>query len=158
MAIVEIWFPVTEFPDYEFSDRNRVRNKITLHIISQQCNPNGYFRVTLYRERKRYHRSLHRIIALSRVPNPCGKPHVNHIDGVKTNNDPDNLEWVTHQENIDHAHRTGLANKDGLEILWERRRSQTHCLRGGHVLDGLDKKGRRFCKTCKREWARNNTG
>lgn len=51
---------------------------------------------------------VHRAIAQLFVPNPEGKPHVNHIDGDKTNNDPANLEWVTHAENMAHGFRTGL--------------------------------------------------
>jgi hypothetical protein len=51
---------------------------------------------------------IHRILAMLFVPNPAGKPHVNHIDGDKTNFDPANLEWVTHKENIRHAIATGL--------------------------------------------------
>lgn len=51
---------------------------------------------------------LHRLIAMAFVPNPDGKPHVNHIDGDKANFDPANLEWVTRAENMQHAHDTGL--------------------------------------------------
>lgn len=53
---------------------------------------------------------VHRAIATLFVPNPDGKPHVNHIDGDKANNDPSNLEWVTHKENMRHAFATGLAH------------------------------------------------
>ncbi len=52
---------------------------------------------------------LHRAIAELFVPNPSAKPCVNHIDGDKQNNSPDNLEWCTHLENMQHAYRTGLA-------------------------------------------------
>lgn len=43
---------------------------------------------------------LHRIIATAFVPNPKKKEAVNHIDGNRHNNKSENLEWVTHRENI----------------------------------------------------------
>lgn len=46
---------------------------------------------------------IHRLVATALVPNPDGKPFVNHIDFDRTNNHPSNLEWVTRQENMTHA-------------------------------------------------------
>ena len=50
----------------------------------------------------------HRVIAEAFVPNPTGKPFINHKNGVKTDNRADNLEWVTRSENARHSFANGL--------------------------------------------------
>lgn len=52
----------------------------------------------------------HRGVALSWLDNPGNKSYVNHLDGDKTNNCIDNLEWVTPAENTRHAIDTGLVS------------------------------------------------
>lgn len=62
---------------------------------------------TLVGGKRRTH-SIHRLLATYFIENPDNKGYVNHIDGVKTNNSLDNLEWVTHKENCQHAYDIGL--------------------------------------------------
>ena len=54
--------------------------------------------------------ALHRLVALAFIDNTYNKPFVNHIDGNKTNNIFENLEWVTCSENNLHNYKIGLTN------------------------------------------------
>lgn len=50
---------------------------------------------------------LHRVLACMFIPNPENKKQVNHIDLDKSNNDLENLEWLTPKENLQHARDNG---------------------------------------------------
>ena len=69
---------------------------------------NGYLTVTLREGQKRCNELVHRLVARAFVPNEDGLPEVNHIDGDKTNNRADNLEWCTRKQNMEHAAANGL--------------------------------------------------
>jgi len=73
--------------------------------VSQQYNTGGYKTVMLYDYETKKSRSkmVHRLVAQAYIPNPENKRTVNHKDGVKDNNHLDNLEWMTHKENLTHA-------------------------------------------------------
>ena len=68
----------------------------------------GYLYVNLYYKKKLHRKLIHRLVAMSCLPNPENKPEVNHKDGNKKNNKATNLEWVTEKENTYHAYKTKL--------------------------------------------------
>jgi len=76
--------------------------------LTLQLSKAGYFRVELWHDGFGRKRLIHRLVAAAFVPNPEGKPQVNHKDGDKLNNRAENLEWVTQSENQIHAYKTGL--------------------------------------------------
>lgn len=70
-------------------------------------NKKGYVRITITDKNlgKQRNCAAHRLVALTFIPNPENKPFVNHINGVKTDNRVENLEWCTSSENELHSYR-----------------------------------------------------
>ena len=106
--IMEIWKEIDGFNGkYWVSNLARVK-KVTgdmekIYAISSKTK--GYTTIRL--DYKIY--SLHRIVAKAFIENDDeSKTEVNHIDGNKKNNVSDNLEWVSHYENLKHAFDNGL--------------------------------------------------
>lgn len=69
----------------------------------------NYLKVTLSKSNKQRTFRVHILVARTFIPNPENKPEVNHMDGDKSNNRVDNLEWNTRSENELHAYKNGLA-------------------------------------------------
>lgn len=77
-------------------------------IIKTQKDAKGYQRFRISVNGKKTTFKLHREVAKAFIPNPNNLPQVNHIDGNKSNNKADNLEWTTSKENCHHAIKNGL--------------------------------------------------
>ncbi len=77
-------------------------------ILRQFIHPMGYCQVILRKNGKDYRFQVHRLVAIAFIPNPEKKLTVNHINGIKTDNRVQNLEWATMTEQIVHAYSIGL--------------------------------------------------
>jgi hypothetical protein len=78
-------------------------------ILKQSISTYGYYKICISIDNNRHDLLAHRLIAEAFIPNPDVKHQINHINGIKTDNSIDNLEWVSCKENIKHAHITGLS-------------------------------------------------
>jgi hypothetical protein len=68
-------------------------------------HPKGYFRLCLFDSKNRKPYLVHRLVADAFIPNPNNLPEVNHINGDKTDNRVENLEWCTTRYNVQHSHK-----------------------------------------------------
>ena len=105
----EIWkeipFEIIKINNYFISDYGRIRNNRG-EILNLSPQINGYVIVNINKNIL----GVHRLVALVFLPNLNNKEFVNHIDGIKSNNKLDNLEWATCLENNLHKIKNGLSN------------------------------------------------
>lgn len=105
--ICEIWADIASFEGiYQISNMGRLKSFKDLsdgRILSLKNGKRDYFSIVLRYGKKIRHTRIHRLVAESFIPNPYGKPQVNHKDGNRQNNKVWNLEWVTEKENARHA-------------------------------------------------------
>lgn len=104
----EIWKDIKGYDGlYQISNFGMVKsvryntNKI-LSVIHNTIT--GYNSVGLCYKNRRETMYIHRAIALAFIENPTNKPHINHKNGVRDDNDINNLEWVTSSENHKHKY------------------------------------------------------
>lgn len=77
-------------------------------IVKPTTLNGGYLKIRLYKDGTTSGRLVHRLVAEMFKPNIENKTDVNHKNGDKTDNRVDNLEWVSHKENMQHAFAMGL--------------------------------------------------
>lgn len=102
----EIWKDIQDYEnEYQISNYGRIKSvkrkgAIMSPILGRTQN---YYSIGLTKNGVKKHFSIDRLVACAFLPNPNNLPEVNHIDEDTTNNKVDNLEWVTHSQNIKHS-------------------------------------------------------
>jgi hypothetical protein len=132
--INETWKAVVGYEGYyEISNTGKVKGinrKITIiqgtktiiqtrapRNLKPRINNRGYVELRLSKNGTTKTKYLHVLLAESFLSNPNNKPEVNHKNGIKTDNSLDNLEMVSHSENMKHAYQIGLIKSKGKPII-----------------------------------------
>jgi len=129
--MIEEWRDIEGYEGYyQVSNLGRVRSVDRFDdrgfhqrscILKSTDNGKGYRTVGLTKKAKGKRVRVHRLVAHAFIPNPDNKPYVNHKDETRDNNNVDNLEWVTHKENINygtHNDRVAKANSIPIKVIY----------------------------------------
>ena len=93
------------YDDYSVSKDGRVYSHKSNRYLSPKIDKYGYKVVSLSKKGKPKHFTIHRLVAITFIPNPNNYPCVNHINENKTDNRVGNLEWCTVKQNDNHGTR-----------------------------------------------------
>lgn len=118
-----IWYNIPDYSSYQITKSGQIRSVNRVECVkwkfggykrSRKGKPlkhfidrYGYPCVALQKHSHK-HFTVHRLVAITFIPNPKNLPQINHKDGVKTNNHISNLEWCTSSHNVQHAFDNGL--------------------------------------------------
>ena len=120
MDVTEVWRPIVGWEEvYDVSSWGRVRRRKAAPgtsaglVLNPVIGNRGYRVTTLYDRARRETRTVHSLVAAAFLgPRPC-MAEVNHVDHDRTNNRVNNLEYVSRQQNHDHAKRAGRLKGGG---------------------------------------------
>lgn len=104
---MEEWKQIDGYQDYEVSSLGRVRSLKfgKERILKPRKNTDGYFCIVTCMNGKESSHRIHRLVASAFLPNPNNHLQVDHINRDITNNQIDNLRWVTPSQNSFNTHR-----------------------------------------------------
>ncbi|CAL5971441.1 HNH_endonuclease [Hexamita inflata] len=109
--LIEEYRDIDDFENYEVSNLGQIRNKKTGRILKPSDIGKGYLQVCLYQNNIRKFYFIHQLVAQSFLENPNNYSDVDHINGSPTNNNVQNLRWVSKSDNQKNKNSDNFGNK-----------------------------------------------
>lgn len=105
---------VPEFGGKYYISTNGIVYNYSRGILKEMAGyiTQGYRYIVLRKDNVQKRYKVARLMAITYLPNPENKPVVNHINGDKSDDRLENLEWNTYSENTKHGYATGLSRND----------------------------------------------
>lgn len=111
----EIWKDIPYWYGHQVSNKGRVRSvdREVNHncggiaikkgkLLKPFLNRRGYYEILTSIDNIKTHFTIHRLVATCFIPNPNNYEYINHKDENKLNNNVENLEWCTHEYNMNY--------------------------------------------------------
>lgn len=141
----EEWKQVEDFPRYLISTKGRAISTVkNITPLKLQTDKIGYKFIRMYPEDARFGyypngrgvipklEKIHRLVLQAFSPTKDESLQVNHKDGDKANNKLENLEWMTHSDNIRHSWSIGLRDNSSKQAAVKRRKPMVAIHKDGH--------------------------
>jgi hypothetical protein len=134
----EYWEDIPGFNgEFQASTHGRIKNAFENAILNQVAQTTKGDKNYLKCSIKGRPYVIHRLVALTFIPNPDNKPYVDHIDFNEQNNRSENLRWVTAKENSQHSKFRMRNKKTGAghyrSLFTEKQLSEIEALRRGYM-------------------------
>ena len=136
----EIWKTIPEFPNYQVSNKGNVKSLNYLRtgkekILKPFKNKDGYLQVYLHKNGKRKFMLVHRLVAITFIPNTNNFPQVNHRNEIKEDNRVENLEFCDARYNVNYGTRNERDSKT--QTNHPKKSKQVKCLETGIIYPSI---------------------
>ena len=165
----EIWKKIENYDNYYISNRGNVLNiyekaikrnskekGIAFKILKPIKDTNGYYCVSLYKNKSFKNYKIHRLVAEAFIPNKRNYNQINHKDENKSNNQVENLEWCNSKYNNNYGSRKNRASKK-MNISVSRFDNEGKLIKKYDSIQSVKKDGfdpSKVCSICKNKYGR----
>jgi hypothetical protein len=115
------------FPNYDMSANfpHVVTHVASGRVRKWTLSRDGYYNIALYTDGRKLTMNRARLIAHCFVPNTEGKPTIDHINRIRTDDRVDNLRWATREEQVENQVYMRRTNTSGVRgVCWHKNRAK----------------------------------